>query len=197
MNFKMTWLKWLSVIFLVLFGLTSAIVHRYPAYRGRVLEMGSELPIAGAGVLATYDTFSPSPGGEVYKFLNFQAVLTDEEGYFEIPARFMWTFRPIAWFEKKVPITIYKDGYGYFPSPSKYSQVTPEVKAGSWLKPNIQHIIHLKKLETVEEIFEARRKFHAWLPLSVKKSSNKFPPPGTTQEQFGIGLKYRNNSGVK
>ena len=41
-----------------------AVAHRYPAYRGRVLELGTDKPIEGAGVLAVFKTIARQVAGD-------------------------------------------------------------------------------------------------------------------------------------
>lgn len=164
-----------------------AITHRYPAYRGRVLELGTDKPIEGAGVLAVYRTWQAGIGETLNPYLDYQAVLTNAEGRFEIPAERFWTFRPLGRFDPNVAITIYKAGYGNFPGSigkyrvkmAKQGKTDPELPRGFWFPPEKEVAIWLPKLETKEE----RRK-HDLLVTGTGIPDSDLPPEGMTLEQF-------------
>lgn len=166
-----------------------APAHRYPAYRGRVLELGTDRPIEGAGVLAVYRMFLYTPIERFDRYLGYQAVLTDKEGRFAIPAVTRVNLNPLKTFDPRVRITIYKRGYGNFPGSvggkyvvkmAKQGRTEPELERGQWVPPDAEVTFWLPKLETAEEIRE-----HDLL-FSVTSSilDDDYPPRGTTREQF-------------
>lgn len=163
-----------------------AIVHRYPAYRGKILELGTDKPIEGAGVLARYETQIASVGGWVERYLGYQAILSDKQGKFEVPRKWFFTFRPLSMFVEQPYITIYKKGYGNFPSsfhdflpPSQRGKTEPEISPHPKLPAEMEIQIWLPILRTNED-----QKYHdeymQRFPLK-----DPFPPPGMTEEQFG------------
>jgi len=178
-----------------------AVVQRYPAYRGRVLELGTDQPIEGAGVLAVYKTKHPSPGGDVTSYVGYQGLLTDAEGRFEIRPKWIVPLRPFSWFDDEVRITIFKYGYGNFPGsydPAKpkigenphalrvYVETDPVLKR-NLLPPEQEVTFWLPKLEGKKEIIEHSR---VRIGFGVFQDSG-FPPSGTTAHQFGFGPAYR------
>jgi hypothetical protein len=189
-----TKMKKILFLLIVLAGVQTlsacAIVHRYPAYRGKVLELGTDKPIEGAGVLAVYEYKQVSITGGHDTFLGYQAVLTNTEGKFEIPTVWFTEFMPFSWFNDDVFITIFKKGYGNFPAsfPGKYRR--PRAKQGrtepplksDWLPPRQEITFWLPKLETEEEIREHDRAFSPYTSVVLDKKG--FPPPGTRKGQF-------------
>lgn len=167
-----------------------AIVHRYPAYRGTVLELGTDKPIEGAGVLAVYETTGLNFVERSSEYAGYQAVITGRDGKFTIPGKFFFAFRPVAWFDSWVRITIYKRGYGNFPGsfPGEYN---PSLGKDGKTKPELKNdrfpywgdvTLWLPKLETQQEIDKHDKNF---LPVMSEALDDKgFPPPGTNKYQF-------------
>ncbi len=93
-----------------------AIVHRYPTYRGTVLELGTDKPIEKAGVLMSHWLERPSVAGWTEIFLGYRWAVTDREGGFTVPAMTYFRFTPLAMFKWDPEMTIYKKGYGGYPS---------------------------------------------------------------------------------
>lgn len=181
----------LGILLFVLVGtqilLGCATVHRYRAYRGKVLELGTDAPIEGAGVLAVYSYDISSPGGPVQRYLGYQAVLTDKEGLFKIPAIWFAPFQPgypFSWFKDHPSITIYKKGYGNFPgstNPARPKHVTTDPPLGpTHIIPwGVIVTIWLPKLET-----EAERREHDLLVTGTGIPDSELPPRGMTLEKF-------------
>ncbi len=164
-----------------------AIVHRYPAYRGKVLELGTDKPVEGAGVLAVYrmTLFMPPSGGS--RYLGYQAVLTDNNGGFKIPPKFFFPFQPLGSFDSDVSITIYKRGYGNFGASfydylPKHGVSEPNLGPGHWVPSNTEVTFWFPRLETEEEIREHDGAFSPYTNDVLDK--NGFPPPGTRKGQF-------------
>ncbi len=173
-----------------------AVAHRYPAYRGKVLELGTDQPIEGAGVLAGYwmNTYSMPESNS--RYVGYQAVLTDNAGRFEVPPKIFTDFYPMAMFDSNVRITIYKYGYGNFPGSFPLYGSMPGVsketlrKVGNTdpilnkdqLPPEREVIFRLPKLETEAEIKEHDRIFSGTTTEVLNEKG--FPPPGTTKGRF-------------
>jgi len=175
-----------------------AVAHRYPAYQGQVLELGTDKPIEGAGVLAKYNTQSTCIAGRTWKHLAWQAVLTAADGRFEIPAKTFVALRPLSWFDDEVRITIFKYGYGSYPGSfsndkpsfqqsryavSQYGEIAPLPARLHRLEPNKDYILWLPKLETQEEMDRHYMLFDKMLSIG----GLFIPPRGTALEQFGYG----------
>ncbi|MHB8783509.1 MAG: transthyretin-like family protein [Desulfobacteria bacterium] len=144
--------------------------------------MGTDKPIEGAGVLAVYDMTVYYWIERNSEYVGYQAVLTDKEGKFEVPAKFFFAIRPLASFDPKVEITIYKRGYGNFPgstNPRRPKHVTTDPPIGTYLPPDKEIIFRLPKLETEEE-----RKEHDLLITGTGIPDSDLPPRGMTLEQF-------------
>ena len=185
---------WVLIPLVVCFSVCTgcAMAHRYPAYRGLVLEKGTDKPIGGAGVLAYYRTnqWLAGPGGGISRYLGFQADMTDGDGKFEIPAKWFFPFRPFNSFDPSYPlISIYKEGYGNFGSGFSYyggkvGMSKPEISHAREFPPDMDVTFWLPKLETKEEIAQHDRTFPHWMnPGDMKKDG--FPPRGTRWEQYG------------
>lgn len=155
-----------------------AVAHRYPAYRGKVLELGTDQPIEGAGVLAVYRMTTYTMPETNTRYMGHQAVLTDNTGRFEVPSKIFTSFYPMAMFDSNVSITIYKYGYGNFPgstNPARPKHVTTDPPVGAYIPPMDKEIIfRLPKLETEAEIREHGRLITIMIP------ANDLPP----NEQF-------------
>jgi hypothetical protein len=169
-----------------------AVAHQYPAYRGKVLELGTDRPIEGAGVLAVYRMTIFYWIERNSEYLGYQAVLTDKDGKFEVPAKFFSAFRPLASFDSDVTITIYKAGYGNFPGSFGSKRVkqgkTDPALVDDKLPPDNVVTFWLPKLETAEE-----RKEHDNLysvTSSILFEVKPFPPEGLRKDQF-LPPKYR------
>ncbi len=164
-----------------------AVAHRYPAYRGRVLELGTDRPIEGAGVLAVY-AYRQFGVIAIHKaYLGYQAVLTNKDGKFEVPPVWFTELMPFSWFDNNVSITIYKKGYGNFPGSmggkyvvkrAKQGKTEPDLGRGCRVPPAQEVTYWLPKLETEEEIREHDRLMTITIP------GDDLPPKGMTREQF-------------
>lgn len=163
-----------------------AVAHRYPAYRGRVLEMGTDKPIEGAGVLAVYRMNTYTMPESNTRYVGYQAVLTDNKGKFEIPSKTFFSFYPSASFDSRVRITIYKRGYANFSgglhvSRPKHGRSDPEL-IGDQLPPWKEVTFWFPKLVTEEEIREYDESFSFTGDEILREKS--FPPAGTSKGQF-------------
>lgn len=179
-----------------------ALVHRYPEYRGQVLEFESNQPIEGAGVLAVYVTGYPHPAGGSTRYLGYRGVLTNAEGRFRVRPKWFWTFRPLNYFERDVTVTIFKYGYGnlpgsfrrrrtvsgYVPELPKYGKMEPDTHPRTHVPPDTDVTIWLPKLEGREEIIQHMNRIAVSTTIFDDRS---FPHDGMTREQFGVGVVYK------
>lgn len=155
-------------------------VHRYPAYRGRVLELGTDAPIERAGVIVSYRLERASIGGPVPYFVGYQWALTTKEGRFEIPAKTFFTGKPLARFYQRPEVTIYKRGYGSFPSGFNVApdrQGTTEPRIGIKGMPgNTEVIFRMPKLKSREEAKFEDTPFVLDIPVKL--------PNGVSRSEF-------------
>jgi hypothetical protein len=171
---------------LAAFGILSgcALAQHYPAYRGKVLDLGTDKPIEGAGVVAVYRYNQIAVGASINPYLGYQAVLTNAEGRFEVPAKWFTKFTPMTSFDDDVRITIYKAGYGNFPGSfgeqrPKHGKTDPPLDRTMLLPPEKEVTFRLPKMETEEE-----RKEHKLLLTGTGIPDSELPPKGMTLEQF-------------
>lgn len=179
---KKLWL--LLVVLCSVQGLSGcAIVHRYPAYRGKVLELGTDKPIERAGVLMAYWSELASPAGWLPRYLGYQWALTDKEGKFEIPAKFYF-IQPLKVFNWRPDMSIYKKGYGNYPGSfreglAKRARTEPELAEKKGIPGGKEVIYWLPKLENEQEAIDH---FRYW--GGVVLGDPFVLPPGMTRVEF-------------
>jgi len=137
-----------------------AIVHRYPTYRGKILELGTDKPIEKAGILMAYWSETPSVGGWVPDYLGYQWALTNKEGKFEIPAKFYF-IQPLKMFDWQPDMSIYKKGYGNYPGSfrkdlARRARTEPELDPKEGIPGGKEVTYWLPKLETPQEFRDHR-----------------------------------------
>lgn len=115
------------VLIAVMFAiLIAATTHAKGPWRGKVIDAETKQPIEGAAVVALwYKEFDLSPAGGNKTYLDAQETVTDKNGDFEIPSKY---FVSIPFIREVWPpeFTIFKPGYGSFPSSQKSPIETPE-----------------------------------------------------------------------
>ncbi|MBI5189114.1 MAG: carboxypeptidase regulatory-like domain-containing protein [Nitrospirae bacterium] len=100
----------------VAFVLTMAyIANLNGPWRGQVIDAETKKPIEGAAVVAVWNKEFASPAGPGAYFLDADEAVTDKDGKFNIPAR-RYLSIPLFRYVKGPYFTIYKPGYGSFPS---------------------------------------------------------------------------------
>ena len=108
-QFKKIWArksgKW-AIFALVIAFMFLVPVRGQGPYRGRVVEARSGKPLAGVLVIGYWTYMSANVGGGTTHCLDAKETLTDENGEFEIPARYAALFRPLG----SMNIAIYKVG---------------------------------------------------------------------------------------
>lgn len=113
--------KFLCIVLILWFidlfsgGIFSPLPYRSLApFCGKVVDQETKEPIAGAVVLAVYETISHTLGGDVGHIVDGQEALTDENGDFSIHRKRIWlSFRRGY---TKARLIIFKPGYGTFPN---------------------------------------------------------------------------------
>lgn len=79
-------------------------------FEGRVLDAETREPIQGAVVFVEWVRGKPTAAGRVDSFYDAAEVLTDEEGYFRINAK--WSWNPWTNWMLEARVLIFKAGYG-------------------------------------------------------------------------------------
>lgn len=109
--------------------------------------METKKPIQGAVVLVVYGAELETQGEGVAKDADAQEILTDENGYFTIPANFVFFVRPpVSHFIKTPRVIVFKASYGAYPSLNSTefkTNLSPEYK-------NLDYIIGLRRLDSLE-----------------------------------------------
>jgi hypothetical protein len=168
---------------IMVFGSSCAIISHYGAYYGKVVDAETKEPLEGAAVLAVYKTEKPGPAGSVSFYLDAQETVTDKNGEFRIPPLTVTTFRVLHGFDPHPQFTIYKPGYGAYPS---HKDVKPRFPYYS-LPANQYVTIELPKLSTREE----RLQNYARFPLEVPKTKYKNLMRLSEEEAKSLGLEER------
>jgi len=114
----------LLTIFALLFS-GCAIYHHYGPYYGKVVDAETKQPLEGASVLAVYYTQSYGPAGSISHYLDAQETMTDKNGEFKIPALNAVAFRSLQSFTPYAVFTIFKPGYGCYPTNKKVKLLKP------------------------------------------------------------------------
>ncbi len=166
----------------------------YPTYKGRVLEMGTNKPIEGAGILAGYRSggmimFGIADGRAMVK----QAILTDKDGRFEIHKSMTIKIIPLYMVNSYMTgITIFKNGYGNFPgsftsSVEKRGKIDPSIKinfSNMEFPANLEVVFYLPKLETTKEMEDHNRLL--WSHNLFIKPLVEDLPKGSRPELYGL-----------
>lgn len=156
MKSKKIWaitLKFITVVLGLLFidlffcGLFSPLPYRsLDPFYGRVVDAETKKPIAGAVVLAVYESNAYTLAGEVGKIVDGQETLTDDKGEFRIKRKRRWFVLRRGYPEAQ--LIIFKPGYGTFPD-HKLSDAVDE--NDNYPPPNKFVLYELPKLTKFEE----------------------------------------------
>lgn len=151
-------MKMTRLIMIILIALASgcATVQHYGPYYGKVVDAETREPLEGAAVLAVFYTQSYGPGGSISHYVDAQEAVTDKDGNFNMPGKFITTFRPLQNFESMPQFTIFKPGYGCYPAYKGVRRIAPGSpwRTDQYLQylPTDQHVtIELPKLKTRAE----------------------------------------------
>jgi hypothetical protein len=150
------------IIVLVFTVAGCAITERYDKYVGKVVDGETKQPIEGAAVLVVYYTQHWGLAGSVTYYADAQETVTDAKGEFRIPPIRLYTFQMLAGWEQHPGVTIFKPGYGCYPSHkyavSSHHDPNRMVSVGEvpgWSLPPEKHVtIELPRLMTREEILD-------------------------------------------
>ncbi len=122
----------------------------YGPFSGKVADAETGQPIRGAVVLIGFYTKSPSVGGMVWSFADAVEILTDENGEFQLPLEFVYSFQAFAVWEDDCEVSIFKPSYGAYPMHPKVF-CTPNLQ-NSMVIPEKEYItFHLPRLATRQE----------------------------------------------
>ena len=171
--------KYLVLIFFaVLILSTSATVHKFGPYRGKVVDLESGEPLEGAAVLVVFytETFYA-----VSSYADAVETVTDEQGEFKIPWRLATTLHPISSWEPYGYATIFKPGYGAYPD---HRKALPRFEWGGTIPEKDYVTFKLPKLKSREE-----RRENLWglLPTIPKRKMKKLVRL-VDQEDNNLGL---------
>ena len=143
-----------------------AMVHRYGAFYGKVIDIETKEPLEGAAVLAIYYTESYGPAGAHTHYLDAQEAVTDKGGEFRIKPLTAKTFRVLHSFDPHVYFTIFNPGYGCYPW---HKDVKPIFVPNGTLSADQYVTIELPKLRTIPE-----RLTNTMIPLSSEIPIEKY-----------------------
>jgi hypothetical protein len=161
---------------------TSAIVHVFGPYKGKVVELKTDEPIEGAAVFIVFGTKGPFGAGS---YADSVEAVTDEKGEFIIPYQLATTFHPLSKWYPDGRITIFKPGYGAYPG---HDDVTPMFMPSGTIPENQYAIFKLPRLETLEE----RRKNRWGVNPSgaIPKRKYKYLLKLILEEDVNVGLAH-------
>lgn len=114
-----------TIMVLGVFLSSCAIYHHYGSYYGKVVDAETKEPLEGAAVLAVYYTQSYGPAGSISHYLDAQEAVTDNKGEFKIPPLRAVTFRSLQSFDPYPLFTIFKPGYGCYPTNKRVKLLRP------------------------------------------------------------------------
>ncbi|MBI5694413.1 MAG: carboxypeptidase regulatory-like domain-containing protein [Nitrospirae bacterium] len=133
----------------VAFVLTMAyIANLNGPWRGQVIDAETKRPIEGAAVVAVWNKEFASPAGPGAYFLDADEAVTDKDGKFNIPAR-RYLSIPLFRYVKGPYFTIYKPGYGSFPS----HQISPTYISDNIFGPE-NTVVELPKAVAYQDRFQ-------------------------------------------
>ena len=137
---------YLLILFLIaLLVSVSAITHEYGPYMGKVIDKETGDPIEDAAVLLVFYTEG------IYAVRSYAGAietLTDKNGEFSFPSKRIFTFHPINKWWPYCHVTIFKPGFGSFPS---HKESGPKYSHTYSIPENEHYTVQLPKLDTLEE----------------------------------------------
>jgi hypothetical protein len=137
----------LLVIDLFFCGLFSPLPYRSLApFKGKVVDAETKQPIAGAVVLAVYESTAYTLAGDVGVIVDGRETLTDENGEFRLPRKRRWLVLRRGYPEGQ--LTIFKPGYGAFPW---HERTTAVGENKAWPSPGKHILYELPKLHTITD----------------------------------------------
>jgi len=171
------------ICLLILFPATAgcAITNKYGPYYGKVIDAATKEPIEGAAVLVVFYTEEYGPAGAITHYADAVETVTDKAGEFKIPAHRVTVFRPLQGWDKYGYFTIFKPGYGCYPS-HKYAG--PMFVPNGTLPVNEHVIIELPKLINKEE----RLRNESCFPVSIPDENMKMLIKLNNIERMDLGL---------
>jgi hypothetical protein len=143
------------------------MTHKYGPYYGKVVDAETGEPIEKAVVAVWFSTETGTLGGSVYHVEDAIETLTDANGEFRIPARWLYKFQIMSsWWDDRCEATIYMPGYGAYPL-NRNSNNSLKDKSTFSLAEKKYTTYYLPKLLT----FEERRKDYIQTPgiITIEK----------------------------
>ena len=172
LNKKLFWALLALAITLVSF----TICHMYGPFMGKVVDAEIGEPIKGTVVLIAFYTKAYTVGGWSWSFADAAETLTDGNGEFLLPQKFVYSFRALSIWDKDCQISIFKPGFGAYPNHPLAISV-PKLQKSMFIPEDEYIIFHLPKLVTREEREENL------LNISI--------PGGTTNDKMTLLLKLQ------
>lgn len=195
--------KTISIICLYMLLGLAFVGHVFAAgpWKGRILDMDTGEPLEDAAIVAEWNKIKPGAGDTYEETFHVIEVVTDKDGYFEIPAYVPINLLPVVTRVEGPYFTIFKPGYlslrnfsGNFLLPGATDK--PDEKMALWpfhkyTTKTAANLIELPKLKSDED----RRK-NIRLPLLDAKDIPNFLRL-INQESVSLGLPpYPTNQGV-
>jgi hypothetical protein len=149
-----------------------------------VIYADNKVPIDGAVVLAIYYKETYTVAGSNSWAVDSQEVITDENGEFSILSKRRWLALYRGYTEGN--LTIFKPGYGVFPS-HRNSKSVGENK--TWLPPDKYVVYELPKLKTKEE--RVRTVLDIDIEYDMQFSKQQIMIETVNNEFKDLGLKKR------
>jgi hypothetical protein len=161
--------KWVLIAIVALVLLVGrCTTHHYGPYYGKVVDAETGEPIDKAVVAVWFSTVAGTLGGSVYHVEDAVETLTDADGEFRIPARWLYKFQILSAWDDRGRVSIYIPGYGAYPGNMKAYASIKEKKSYEILEKEYV-TYYLPKLLTLKE----RREDFVRRPMG--KADEKLP----------------------
>lgn len=108
---RVSWI--MAICFVMSMALTCfvTVTHAGGPWKGRVVDLETQEPLEGAVVLAVWDKTYRGPAGEGSKLHRVEEILTDKDGYFEVPAYIAINFLPLIRYIEGPILYVFKPEY--------------------------------------------------------------------------------------
>jgi len=158
--------------------------HRLRSYKGKVIDLETKQPLAGAVFFAVYSSRSASPAGVLSAQVDAQETVTDENGEFVLPEVKVMHSGYHGDLEGK--LHVFKPGYGTLDHRrTRWTCDGPEERTKCWIPYDTYITFELQQLKTMEE----RKKNYP--------SHSSFIPPGKQRLLMQAINEERRNLGFK
>ena len=140
----------MTIAALAITFLSCTIAEMYGPFMGKVVDAKTGEPINGAVVLIAFYTKAYTLGGWSGSFADTAETLTDGNGEFRLPTKFVFSFRFLAVWDEKSHISIFKPGYGAYPLHPK-TFCLPKLPNSMIIPENYYITFYLPQLPTTDE----------------------------------------------